>query len=202
MNKITKIKNKIKTGIPIIIVDDYDRENEGDLVLAAEKANLHNLLFLMNYGKGLMCLPCEGQILDKLKIPQMRRNNNDKYGTPFSISIDAVEGTTTGMSVQDRLKTIQILTKEDSKPQELAQPGHLFPLRANPLLLKGRRGHTEASVEIVKLCGFKPISIIVEIMNNNGTMAKGKELEEYASLFNLEMISVQEIYDEIYNKGL
>lgn len=197
-----EILEDIKQGIPVIIVDDYDRENEADVVIAAEKATVHNLLFLMNYAKGLMCIPCEGYILDRLQIPQMNRNNKDKFGTPFSVSIDANEGTTTGMSVSDRLKTIRTVVDENSNPCQLSQPGHLFPLRAHADLLKGRRGHTEASVELVKLAGLKPISIIVEIMNSDGTMTKGNQVFDYAKIFNLKVISVQEIYDAIYNKNI
>lgn len=199
---IEQVLQDIHNGVPIIIVDDYDRENEGDVVIAGEKATEHNLLFFMNYAKGLMCIPCEGNVLDNLKIPQMGRNNNDKYGTPFSISVDAVKGTTTGMSVADRLKTIKVLSDQNSKPEDLAQPGHLFPLRAHDDLVKGRRGHTEAAVEIVKLAGLKPVSVIAEIMNQDGSMAKEQQLVDFAKIFNLKMISVQEIYDAVYKKSL
>jgi len=199
---ITDILADIKNGIPILIVDDYDRENEADLMIAAEKTTLHNLIFMMNYARGLMCIPCEGHILDKLEIPQMIRNNNDKYGTPFAMSIDATEGTTTGMSASDRLKTIQVICDPNSNPNQLSQPGHLFPLRGHPNLLKGRRGHTEASIELSKLAGLSPISIIVEIMNHDGTMVKGDQINNYAKMFNLKIISVQEIYEEVYNKSV
>jgi 3,4-dihydroxy-2-butanone 4-phosphate synthase len=199
---VNLVLEDIKKGIPVIIVDDHDRENEADLVVAAEKATKHNLLFLMNYGKGLMCIPCEGDVLDRLEIPQMIQNNNDKFSTPFSLSVDAVEGTTTGMSVFDRLKTIEVLVNEKSTTNQLAQPGHLFPLRAHPNLLQGRRGHTEASVELVKHAGLKPISIIVEIVNNDGTMLRGPQVLDYANMFNLKIISVQEIYDEVYKQSI
>jgi len=199
---IDAVLEDVKNGVPILIVDDHDRENEADLVLAAEKVTKHNLLFLMNHGKGLMCIPCEGSVLDNLEIPQMNRNNNDKFGTPFAVSVDASEGTTTGMSVFDRLKTIEVLVDENSKPNQLSQPGHLFPLRSHPDLLQGRRGHTEASVEIVKHAGLKPISIIVEIMNNDGTMLRGEQIAEYAKVYNLKVISVQEIYDKVYSKAV
>ena len=197
---ITDILTDIKNGIPILIVDDYDRENEADLMISGEKATLHNLIFMMNHARGLMCIPCEGYVLDRLQIPQMVRKNNDKYGTPFAMSIDAIEGTTTGMSVSDRLKTIQVMCNPNSNPNELTQPGHLFPLRGHPNLLKGRRGHTEASIELSKLAGLSPISIIVEIMNYDGTMIKGEQIDNYAKMFNLKIISVQEINESIYNK--
>jgi len=201
-SKIEQIVEDIKNGKPIIVVDDYDREFEGDIVIAAEMANEFNLTFSMRHARGLMCLPCLQERCDRLDIPMMRTNNNDKYGTPFTVSIDAIDGTTTGMSVFDRLKTISVFLDENSEPKELAQPGHLFPLRARPGLLKERRGHTEGSIEIVKYCGFKPVAVIIEIMNEDGTMTKGEQLEKYAKIYNLNIISIEEIYEEIYNKNL
>lgn len=135
---------------------------------------------------------------DRLEIPMMPSNKKDKYGTPFTVSIDAVEGATTGMSVHDRLKTISVVVDDNSKPSELAQPGHLFPLRAQPGLLGDRRGHTEASIELMKASNLKPLAIIVEIMNEDGTMTKGIQLEKYARIYNLTIISVEEIHDAIY----
>lgn len=196
--KLEEIVQDVLNGKPVIVVDDYDREFEGDVVIAAEKATAENLIFAMKHAKGLMCLPLLQATCDRLDIPMMNRNNNDKYGTPFTVSIDAVEGTTTGMSVYDRLKTISVLVNDNSKPEELAQPGHLFPLRARPGLLKDRRGHTEAAVELMLASNLKPIAVIVEIMNDDGTMTKGEQLESYAKIYNLNIISVQEIYDAVY----
>jgi len=201
-SKFTKIINDIKNGKPIIVVDDYDREFEGDIVLSAEMANISNLVFAMRHAKGLMCLPCLQDRCDRLDIPMMRTNNQDKFGTPFTVSIDAVEGATTGMSVNDRLKTISIFLNENSKPNELAQPGHMFPLRARPGLLKERRGHTEASVELMIASDLKPVAVIIEIMNDDGTMTKGVQLENFAKIYDLTIISVEEIYESIYNKGI
>lgn len=202
MKKMNAIIQDILNGKPVIVVDDYDREFEGDLVIAAEKATADNLIFAMRHAKGLMCLPCTQDRIDRLDIPMMRTNKMDKFGTPFTVSIDAIEGTSTGMSVNDRLKTISVFLDENSKPNQLAQPGHLFPLRARPGLLKDRRGHTEASVELMKYAGLKEVAIIIEIMNDDGTMTKGEQLEKYAKIYNLNMISVEEIYDAVYNKSL
>lgn len=196
--KFQQILADIKAGKPVIVVDDYDREFEGDIVLAAEKATVSNLIFAMKHAKGLMCLPVLQDTCDRLKIPMMPSNKNDKFGTPFTVSIDAVEGTTTGMSVYDRLKTISVLLDGNSAPSELAQPGHLFPLRAQPGLLTERRGHTEASMELVIAAELKPIAVIVEIMNDDGTMTKGEQLNQYARIYNLNIISVEEIYESIY----
>ena len=188
----------IQAGRPIIIVDDHTRENEGDLVLAAETADKYNLNFLLRHAGGLMCLPCLRDRLDRLEIPMMQTNGLDEFGTPFTVSIDAVKGTTTGMSINDRLKAISVMLDENSNPGELAYPGHLFPLRAHPDLLQGRRGHTESSVEIVKSAGLKEVAIIVEIMNDDGTMKKGDDLYSFAKEYNLCLVSVQEIYEYIY----
>lgn len=196
--KFQVILEDIQAGKPVVVVDDYDREFEGDVVIAAERANVANLVFAMKHARGLMCLPVLQDTCDRLDIPMMRNNKNDKYGTPFTVSIDAIEGTTTGMSVYDRLKTISVLLDDNSKPLELAQPGHLFPLRAKPGLLKDRRGHTEASLELVIAAKLKPIAVIVEIMNDDGTMTKGAQLEQYCKIYNLNIISVEEIYDAVH----
>ena len=202
MNKIEQVIQDVKNGKPVIVVDDYDREFEGDIMLAGEMANKHNLIFSMRHAKGLMCLPCLQERCDRLDIPMMRTNNNDKFGTPFTVSIDAIEDTTTGMSVFDRLKTISVFLDESSNPKELAQPGHLFPLRARPGLLKERRGHTEGSIELCLLSGLKPVAVIIEIMNEDGTMIKGEQLDDFSKIYNLSIISIEEIYDAVYNKGL
>jgi 3,4-dihydroxy-2-butanone 4-phosphate synthase len=196
--KLQQIVEDIKKGKPVIVVDDYDREFEGDIVLSAEKATVENLIFCMKHAKGLMCLPLLQDTCDRLQIPMMHSNKNDKYGTPFTVSIDAIDGTTTGMSVYDRLKTISVLVNDNSSSSELAQPGHLFPLRARPGLLQERRGHTEASIELMKASELKPLAVIVEIMNEDGTMTKGEQLEKYSKIYNLNIISVEEIYDAIY----
>jgi 3,4-dihydroxy 2-butanone 4-phosphate synthase/GTP cyclohydrolase II len=202
MSKIKLVLEEIRFGRPVIIVDESDREDEGDLVLAAEMANEFNLAFCIRNGGGLMCLPCEGNRVDRLQIPMMPSNGLDPLETPFTVSIDAVEGTTTGMSVQDRMKTIAVLLDETSTAEELHYPGHLFPLRAKDGLLLERRGHTESSLELVKLAGYKPVSVIVEIMNEDGTMKRGQRLHDFAKIYNLMIISVEEIYDEVYNSGL
>jgi 3,4-dihydroxy 2-butanone 4-phosphate synthase/GTP cyclohydrolase II len=201
MSRLQKAIEDIKNGVPVVLVDDFDREFEGDLVIAAERANRHNLNFAMKHARGLMCLPCLKERLDGFEIPMMPTNKNDKFGTPFTVSIDAVEGTTTGMSVLDRLKTIEVLLKDkDRNPLEFAQPGHLFPLRAQPGLLKDRRGHTEGAIELTNLAGLKPVAVIVEIMNEDGMMTKGEKLEDFAKQYGLQLISIEEIYEHVYGK--
>jgi 3,4-dihydroxy-2-butanone 4-phosphate synthase len=201
-HKIKNILDEIKRGKPVIIVDEYDRENEGDIVIAAEKATPENLAFAARYARGLMCVPTTGEILDRLKIPQMVPVNTDKNGTPFTVSVDALEGATTGMSVYDRIQTLNVLLNDNSKPEELARPGHMFPLRAKSDLLKERRGHTEGSLELLKMAGLKQVSVIVEIMNDDGTMTKGGDLNKFANDHGLSIISIEEIYEAAYNESL
>ena len=198
MNKFSKILSNIKNGKPILIVDDHDRENEGDIVIAAEKATIDNIAFCMRYARGLMCLPCEGKILDELELPMMVENSTDRNQTPFTVSVDAAKDNSTGMSASDRLSTIKVFLNAERKPSDLNKPGHLFPLRPQAKLLKERKGHTEASIEAVKAAGLQQICIIVEIINDDGTMAKGNDLVKFCKKHNINMISVQEIYDSVY----
>ncbi len=192
----------IRKGKPVIIVDDNSREDEADIVLAAEMVNQFNLTFAMRHAKGLMCLPCTQSKLDQFKIPMMHSNDLDTLGTPFASSIDAVENTTTGMSVFDRLETIRVFVDDTSRPEQLSQPGHLFPLRGKPGLLKDRRGHTESSIELVKLAGFKPMSVIIEIMNDDGTMTKNKQITDFAQIYDLKIVTVDEIYNAVYHPSV
>ena len=192
-NNIKEVLEDLKQGKPVVVVDDYDRENEGDLVLSAERITREHLVFAMNKAGGLMCLPCTGDILDRLGIPQMVSRSNDPLETPFSVSIDHIE-TSTGMSADDRLKTISLLTDPTSKSEQVQMPGHLFPLRAKPNLLNDRRGHTEASVQLMKMAGLKPVSIIIEIMSDDGTMTKGEKLVNFCKQNGLKLISIEEIY--------
>lgn len=198
--KIDHIITDIRNGHPIIVVDHLDRENEGDIVIAGERANEENILFAMKYAGGLMCIPCAGEILDRLGIPMMFSNNLDKYSTPFTVSIDAAAGGT-GVSLHDRLRTIKVLLDDNSKSYDLLMPGHLFPLRPRPKLLQERQGHTESSIELMKLAGLKPVAVIVEIVDTDGSMAKGNRLTEYAEKHNLNIISVPEIQEAVYGKS-
>ena len=201
-NIVEKVLQDIKDGRPVVLVDEYDRENEGDIVVAAEKCNVENLVFTMNNARGLMCLPISGEVLDRLEIPPMVASNTDRNQTPFTVSVDAREGTTTGMSVHDRLKTIDVLLDLDSKPNDLTRPGHLFPLRARDGLLKDRRGHTEGAIQLMVMAGLSPVAMICEIMNDDGTMTKGADLESFAAAHGLSIISIEEVYEAAYNESL
>jgi 3,4-dihydroxy 2-butanone 4-phosphate synthase/GTP cyclohydrolase II len=199
---IKNVLGDIKSGKPIIIVDSYDRENEGDLMLAAEMASAETLAFMAKWGRGIMCLPCMADRLERLSIPMMQSNKLDKFVTPFANSIDASEGISTGVSVNDRMVTIKKFISEQSVPGDFAQPGHLFPLRARPGLLKERQGHTESSVELCLMAQVKPVAIIIEVMNDDGSMARLPQLEELARRFQLNMISIDEIIEHKYGKNI
>jgi len=192
----------LQEGKPIIIIDQHDRENEGDIVLAGEKISSESLIFTINNARGLMCIACDGYTLDRLDIPLMVAKNTDNNETPFTVSVDAAKGTTTGMSVYDRLKTIKIFIDDNSQPQDLNRPGHLFPLRAKDGLLKDRKGHTEAAVTMMRLAELKPVSVICEIMNNDGTMAKGAQINKFAMDHEIILVSIEEIYEAFYNESL
>jgi 3,4-dihydroxy 2-butanone 4-phosphate synthase/GTP cyclohydrolase II len=194
-DKMYDILNDIHAGKPIIVVDSYDRENEGDLMIAAEKATSQTLAFIAKEARGIMCIPTDGKILDRLKIPMSPSNNNDKFSTPFTVSIDAKDGVTTGVSVEDRMVTIGLVLNENTQPNQLAYPGHLFPLRPRDGLLEVRQGHTEASVQLCLIAKLKPVAIICEIMNDDGSMARVPDLEIYKQKHNLNMISIDEIHE-------
>lgn len=195
-NLIQALKD-IHLGKPIVVVDSLDRENEGDVVFAAEKATYENINFTIKEARGLMCLPAEGSILDRLEIPMMVTNNTDKLATPFTVSIDASQDIETGVSVSDRLKTIQLLVDENSKPTDLSRPGHLFPLRPRKGGLRERQGHTEASVTLMQMAGVTPVAVIAEIMNDDGTMARMPDLEKFAEKFKLTIVTIDEIIEAL-----
>lgn len=198
ISHIKEVIRDIKSGIPVIVVDSADRENEGDLVIAAQKADVDNISFCMRYARGLMCIPCDGKILDRLKIPMMVKKTEDPLETPFTISVDATT-TSSGMSVYDRLRTIRVFLNKNSTARQLQRPGHMFPLRPRNKLLKERQGHTEASIVLMKLAQLKEVAIIVEIINDNGTMARGGDLKLFAKKHNLKIISIDEIIKAFYN---
>ena len=194
--QIKEIIADVRLGIPIIIVDDKDREDEGDVVIAGAAISQETLAFMIRTARGLMCIPCAGYILDRLDLPMMVSNSTDRNGTPFTVSVDAnCEGMTTGMPVSERMKTIEVFTNPKAVPGDLARPGHLFPLRAQEGLLEARRGHTEASVQLMLLAGLEPVAVIAEIINDDGTMARGESLHNYAKKHQLKTITVAEIVD-------
>lgn len=177
----------------IILVDDEDRENEGDLTLAAEKVTPEAINFMAKYGRGLICLSLAPEIVERLKLPLMVHDNRSPFKTAFTVSIEAREGVTTGISAADRARTISVAVGDDSKPEDLVQPGHVFPLRARRGGVLFRTGQTEGSVDLARLAGLKPAGVICEIMNDDGTMARMPDLRKFAEIHGLKIASIADI---------
>lgn len=190
----------IKNGKMIIVVDDEDRENEGDLVMAAEKANAESINFMAKYGRGLICVPMTKPRLRNLHLESMVTENKDTFRTAFTVSVDAVS-TTTGISAHERAETIQTLIGDKTSPKDIRKPGHIFPLEAVEGGILKRAGHTEASVDLAKLAGLKPAGVICEIMNDDGSMARLKDLITYKDKHNLLMISIEQLIEYMNKKN-
>lgn len=183
----------IKAGKFVIIVDDESRENEGDLVMAAEKVTPEAINFMAKHGRGLICLPIIGQRLDELAIPLMVSDNTSRHSTAFTISIEAKDKVTTGISAFDRAHTIRTVLDPNTKPSDLARPGHIFPIRAKDGGVLVRAGHSEAIVDLARLAGLYPAGVICEIMDEDGTMARLPQLEAMASKFGLKIITIADL---------
>jgi len=192
-NTIPEAIEDVRQGKFIIVVDDEDRENEGDLIMAAEAATPQTINFFVTHGRGLVCVPMVEDDLQRLELDQMVRNNTARLGTRFTVSVDAVAGTTTGISAQDRANTIKVLADPDSKADELGRPGHIFPLKALGGGVLTRAGHTEASTDLARLAGFRPIGVLCEIMDDDGSMARVPRLVEMAKEFDLRIITVHDL---------
>jgi 3,4-dihydroxy 2-butanone 4-phosphate synthase/GTP cyclohydrolase II len=190
---ISEAIEDIKAGKFIIIVDDESRENEGDLAVAAEKVTPEGVNFMAKHGRGLICLPIIGQRLDELGIPLMVTNNTSRYSTAFTVSIEAKNKVTTGISAFDRAQTIKTVLDPSTKVSDLVQPGHIFPIRAREGGVLVRAGHTEAIVDLAKLAGLYPAGVICEIMDEDGTMARLPQLEAIASKFDLKIVSITDL---------
>ena len=183
----------IKAGKFIIIVDDEDRENEGDLALAAEKVTPEAINFMAKYGRGLICMPISGKRLDELQIPMMVTDNTSRFSTAFTISVEGKKGVSTGISAADRAQTIKTILDPATKPEDLARPGHMFPLRARDGGVLVRAGQTEAIVDSARLAGLYPAGVVCEIMNEDGTMARRPQIEVIAKKFDIKIISVADL---------
>lgn len=184
---------EIKAGRVIILVDDESRENEGDLAIAAEKVTPEIINFMAREARGLICLPIKGERLEELRIPMMVHDNTSRFSTAFTVSIEAKYGVSTGISAKDRATTIQTVLNPNTKPEDIARPGHVFPIKARPGGVLVRAGHTEAIVDLAKMAGLYPAGVICEIMNEDGTMARLHQLEEMAARHNLKISSVADL---------
>ncbi|MDI9256815.1 3,4-dihydroxy-2-butanone-4-phosphate synthase [Flavobacterium sedimenticola] len=194
LNTIEEAIEDIRQGKVIIVVDDEDRENEGDFLAAAEKVTPEMINFMATHGRGLICAPLTEKRCHELELHSMVKNNTDHMETAFTVSVDLKgHGVTTGISASDRAKTILALVDEETKPFDLARPGHIFPLTAKQGGVLRRTGHTEAAIDFARLAGFKPAGVIVEIMNEDGTMARLPQLVEVAKKFNLKLVSIEDL---------
>jgi 3,4-dihydroxy 2-butanone 4-phosphate synthase/GTP cyclohydrolase II len=194
LNTIEEAIEDIRQGKVIIVVDDEDRENEGDFLAAAEKVTPEMINFMATHGKGLICAPLTEKRCDELELQSMVKNNTDHMETAFTVSVDLKgHGVTTGISASDRAKTILALVNEDTKPYDLARPGHIFPLTAKQGGVLRRTGHTEAAIDFARLAGFKAAGVIVEIMNEDGSMARLPQLAEVAKRFDLKLVSIEDL---------
>ncbi len=205
MVKINSIKEALedfKSGKILVIIDDEDRENEGDFVTAAEFITPEKINFMAKYGRGLICVAMQGERLDQLQLQSMVEQNTSKMGTSFTISVDVVEKTTTGISAFDRAETVRALADPSTKSDDLAKPGHIFPLRAAKGGVLCRAGHTEAVVDITRLAGLTPAGVLCEIMDDDGTMAKLPKLEQIAEQHQLKIITIRDLisYRSIHDK--
>lgn len=190
---VEEVLNDIRAGRLVIVTDDADRENEGDLVMAAEKATPETVNFMATHGRGLICVPITEERAEQLGLQRMVLENRESYRTDFTVSVDATEGVTTGISAHDRARTIQVLVDPQTRPKDLVQPGHIFPLRAKPGGVLRRAGHTEASVDLARLAGLQPAGVLCEILNADGTMARLPELMEFKAKHGLKMCSIADL---------
>ncbi|MCX8124216.1 MAG: bifunctional 3,4-dihydroxy-2-butanone-4-phosphate synthase/GTP cyclohydrolase II [Spirochaetes bacterium] len=190
---IPELIEDIRNGKMIILVDNEDRENEGDLIVAAQYCTPDKINFMATYGKGLICIAMTQERLQELGLPLMVPENSDKFCTAFTVSVDAKEGTTTGISAYDRAKTIQVLIDPRTKPQDLNKPGHIFPLAAKKGGVLVRAGHTEGSLDLTRLAGLYPAAVMCEILNDDGTMARRPDLDKFAEKHNLKIGTIEDL---------
>src|SRR5438270_4116571 len=192
-NSIESVIADLRAGKMVIVVDDADRENEGDLILAAQSVSPETVNFMAKHGRGLICVPTTSERLTQLGIERMVRQNRETFKTDFQVSVDAARGITTGISAADRAETIRIMAEPTAVPEDLVQPGHVFPLRARPGGVLQRAGHTEAAVDLVRLAGARPIGVICEIMSDDGSMARLPELIKFARRHKLKICTIADL---------
>jgi len=192
----------VKAGKFVIVQDAASRENEGDLIIAAEKVTPEKMAFMVNYTSGIICVGITSGRCEELELPQMVVRNTESHGTAFTVSIDYKHGTSTGISAADRTKTILAMVDGGAKPEDFARPGHIFPLRAKSGGVLERPGHTETSVDLPRLAGLKPAGVMSEIVNRDGSMSRTGELKAFAERFNLRMITIEEIIEYRREKNL
>lgn len=191
--RIAAALDATRAGIPVILLDDFDRENEADLIVAAEKLTVETMALMIRECSGIVCLCLSADKVRALDLPPMAADNGSRYGTPFTVSIEARDGVTTGVSAADRVTTIRAAIAPDAKPSDLVRPGHVFPLKANPAGVLGRKGHTEGSVDLAVLAGLQPAAVLCELMNEDGTMMRGDAIERFARERGFPILTIAEL---------
>ena len=204
LNTVEEIVEDIRQGKMVILMDDEDRENEGDLIMAAETVTPEAINFMAMYGRGLICLTLTKERCEKLRLPLMVSSTNDRHGTNFTVSIEAAEGVTTGISAADRAVTVRRAVARDARPSDLVQPGHVFPLMAQSGGVLTRAGHTEAGSDLARMAGYEPAAVIVEILKEDGSMARRPDLEKFAQQHNIKIGTVADLihYRMHYEKSV
>jgi 3,4-dihydroxy 2-butanone 4-phosphate synthase/GTP cyclohydrolase II len=192
-NSIESVIADLRKGKMVIVVDDADRENEGDLIMAAQHVTPAAVNFMAKHGRGLVCVPTNSERLQQLGIERMVRQNRESFRTDFQVSVDAARGITTGISAADRAETIRIMAEPTAVPEDLVQPGHVFPLRARPGGVLQRAGHTEAAIDLAELAGCRPIGVLCEILNDDGTMARLPQLLKFAAKHKLKICTIEDL---------
>jgi 3,4-dihydroxy 2-butanone 4-phosphate synthase len=198
--RLTRALHHMRLGRPVILLDDFDRENEADLIVAADKITVPVMAQLIRDCSGIVCLCLNDDTLERLSLPPMVARNESRHGTAFTVSIEAREGVSTGVSAQDRVTTIRAAIAPHAQAGDVVSPGHVFPLRAQPGGVLTRRGHTEGSVDLAVLAGLRPAAVLCELMNEDGTMARGAAIERYAAKHGLVALTIAELAD--YRRSL
>lgn len=192
----------VRHGVPVVLMDDYDRENEADLIFAAERLSEAGMARMIRDGSGIVCLCLTDETLKRLELPQMVPNNESPYGTAFTVTIEARQGVTTGVSARDRLTTIQAAIHPQAQASDLIRPGHVFPLRAHPGGVCARAGHTEGSVYLAQLAGLRPMGVLCELMNPDGSMMRGQAVFDYAQAHGLPVLAIADLVAYCKEAGL
>jgi len=193
--RIAAALDAVRNGVPVILLDDFDRENEADLIVAADKLSVETMALMIRECSGIVCLCLSADKVRTLELPPMAAENGSRYGTPFTVSIEARHGISTGVSAADRVTTVRAATAPDAKPDDLVSPGHMFPLRATPGGVLARAGHTEGSVDLATMAGLQPAAVLCELMNPDGTMMRGEQIEHFAALHGFPILTIAEMIE-------
>jgi 3,4-dihydroxy 2-butanone 4-phosphate synthase len=191
--RIAAALDAMRAGIPVILLDDFDRENEADLIVAAEHITSDTMALMIRECSGIVCLCLPDDKVRALELPPMAPDNGSRFGTPFTVSIEARHGVTTGVSAADRVTTIRAAIAHDARPDDVVRPGHVFPLRATPGGVLARAGHTEGSVDLARLAGLQPAAVLCELMNPDGTMMRGEQIEQFAAERDFPILTIAEL---------